>query len=358
MSHQPERKEKDCLNCGTLVQGRFCQVCGQENIVPHQSFPHLVKHFIYDLFHFDGKFFDTLRNLAFRPGSVPAGYIQGKRMRYLDPIRMYLFTSAIFFLVFFSTDSSRNILNMDYAEQQLSPADRSELIAEYQGYLAEKPGDTTLQRKLNLLLDTTRPLTVEQLYLINDGDFINLTDGNYKSVAEYDSVQKTLAPGARDGWLKQKLARKGIETNQKYRGNLRGGTEQLTNVFLHNLPSLLFISLPFFALILRLLYLRRRRFFYADHFIFSLYHYIFSFILLLVIFGMWALENWTGWKVFNYTIVVLFLINPVYLLVSMKRFYGQGIGKTVIKFLLLQLLAFIVLAMLLVVFFLLSIFQV
>ena len=357
MSHQPERKEKDCLNCGTGVHGRFCHACGQENIVPHQSFGHLVKHFIYDLFHFDGKFFDTLRNLIFRPGKVPADYIQGKRMRYLDPVRMYLFTSAIFFLVFFGADLSPKVLKFDYLDQQLSDKDRNEMIAELREELAEAPGDTTLQRHLNMLLDSTRPLTVDQIYEINDDNFINLSDSNYRSVAEYDSVQQTLPPNKRDGWLERMVARKGIEANEKYRGNLKGGIDALTNVFLHNLPYLLFLSLPFFALILRLLYIRRRRFFYADHIIFSLYHYIFSFMLLLVVFGLGGLKDCTGWKIFTFLIVALFIAGPVYLFLSMKYFYRQGIGKTLLKFVLLQTLALIVMVFLVVLFFLLSIFQ-
>ncbi len=105
MSHQPERKEKNCLNCGTEVMGRFCHVCGQENIVTHQGFWSLTKHFVYDVLHFDGKFFHTLAYIFTRPGFVARQYAEGKRMSYLDPIRMYLFTSAIFFLVFFSVNS-------------------------------------------------------------------------------------------------------------------------------------------------------------------------------------------------------------------------------------------------------------
>ena len=101
MSHQPERKENNCLNCGTLVAGRYCQHCGQENVETKQSAGALVRHFVYDIFHFDGKFFDTMKQLLFRPGYVPKEYVLGKRSSYLDPIRMYLFTSAVFFLVFF-----------------------------------------------------------------------------------------------------------------------------------------------------------------------------------------------------------------------------------------------------------------
>lgn len=102
MSHQPERKEKDCLNCGTIVLGRYCQNCGQENIVTHQNFWSLSKHFIYDIFHFDGKFFDTLKLLLFRSGFVATEYVEEKRVKYLDTIRIYLFTLALFVLVIFS----------------------------------------------------------------------------------------------------------------------------------------------------------------------------------------------------------------------------------------------------------------
>ncbi|RYZ28031.1 MAG: DUF3667 domain-containing protein [Chitinophagaceae bacterium] len=77
VSHQPERKEKNCLNCGATVAGRYCQACGQENIVHKQSAWGLITHFVYDIFHFDGKFFDTLKRLLFKPGLVPKEYIAG-----------------------------------------------------------------------------------------------------------------------------------------------------------------------------------------------------------------------------------------------------------------------------------------
>ncbi|HRO68985.1 MAG TPA: DUF3667 domain-containing protein [Chitinophagaceae bacterium] len=102
MSHRPERKEKDCLNCGTIVQGKYCHVCGQENTEPKESFWGMVSHFFNDITHFDGKFFTTLRVLLTRPGFLSAEYMRGRRMSYLNPVRMYVFTSALFFLIFFS----------------------------------------------------------------------------------------------------------------------------------------------------------------------------------------------------------------------------------------------------------------
>ncbi|HEU0064055.1 MAG TPA: DUF3667 domain-containing protein, partial [Flavisolibacter sp.] len=96
MSHQPERKDRNCLNCGATVIARYCHVCGQENIVTKMGFWALIRHFLYDLFHFDGKFFDTLKNLFFKPGIIATEYTHGKRTKYLDPVRMYLFTSTVF----------------------------------------------------------------------------------------------------------------------------------------------------------------------------------------------------------------------------------------------------------------------
>jgi len=126
---------------------------------------------------------------------------------------------------------------------------------------------------------------------------------------------------------------------------------------LHRLPYLLFVSLPFFAFILQLLYSRRKRFFYSDHAVFTLYHYIFSFILLLASFGLSALKDWTGWGVFTYLLTLLVISWPVYLYIEMKRFYGQGRTKTLGKFLLLNFAGIIILLLLFAVFFVFSIFQ-
>ena len=101
MSHIQQRKEKDCLNCGTNVIGKYCHNCGQENIEPKESAWQLISHFINDVTHFDGKFFSTLKDLLFKPGFLSTEYMKGRRASYLNPVRMYLFTSFIFFLIFF-----------------------------------------------------------------------------------------------------------------------------------------------------------------------------------------------------------------------------------------------------------------
>src|SRR5436189_4808282 len=102
MSRIKERKEKTCLNCNAEVQGRYCQNCGQENTEPRETVWQLILHFFQDITHFDGKFFSTVKYLFLRPGFLSKEYMAGRRAAYVNPIRMYIFTSAFFFLIFFS----------------------------------------------------------------------------------------------------------------------------------------------------------------------------------------------------------------------------------------------------------------
>src|SRR5215813_13287861 len=102
VSHLKQRKEKNCLNCQTEVIGHYCHNCGQENLEPKETVWHLIQHFFNDITHFDGKFFETVKLLMWKPGFLSKEYMSGRRMSYLNPIRMYVFTSAIFFIFLFS----------------------------------------------------------------------------------------------------------------------------------------------------------------------------------------------------------------------------------------------------------------
>jgi hypothetical protein len=354
VSHQPERKEKNCLNCGTIVNGRYCHVCGQENIVTKQSFWGLALHFIYDVFHFDGKFFDTLRYLLFRPGKVPKEYVAGKRGKYLDPIRMYLFTSAVFFLVFFSVKDVSKILdsNMDW---QMSRAERLAAASGVHSQLQKQPSDPLLQYKLGLLLDTTKAVSLQKAdsNFKNDSFLISLPAGQYilrpeKESLELDTVKKE------NDWVGRKVEKKWEERKAKSGDDDRKLLSDSLSEFLHKLPYLLFLSLPFFALILKLLYIRRKNVFYSDHAVFTLYHYIFSFILLLLYLGFDALYKSLHWAPFNWVITLLMFSWPLYLYFGMKRFYQQGWSKTLGKFLLVNTLGFITLIFLFVIFLIVS----
>ena len=357
MSHQPERKQKNCLNCGATVIGRYCHVCGQENLETKESFWSLTRHFVFDIFHFDGKFFHTLKYIFVRPGMVAREYCQGKRMSFLHPIRMYLFTSAIFFLVFASVNHINSGDSSNSKNKAMSTSDRMELAQEYKERLNRKPGDTSLVKIIALLTDTTRVVTGNQILAMDPRPFLTISGKGYKTLSNYDSAQNALPDNERDGWFKRMLTKKAVSFNEKYEGRTDEGSKIFWESFLHRVPYMLFLSLPFFALILKLLYGRRKNFYYSDHAIFTIYHYILSFILLLVVFCISTLEDKVGWGIFSYLIIAILISWPLYLLLEMKNFYQQRWLKTIAKFLLLNLLGLIVIFILFAAFLLFSVFE-
>jgi len=338
VSHGKIRTEKICLNCGTETPGRYCPACGQQNIEPKQSVWHLIQHFFSDITHFDGKFFVTVKDLFVKPGFLSREYMIGRRASYLDPIRMYIFTSAIFFLIFFSIfdvkkmhfgdDAIRNEVNKGYGlNQALSHADNREdsleIIKAFKSAAPYVKITDSLQNKGVL--------------------HVKPDSGDYTSVAAYDSAQKALPPDRRDKWLKRKINQRKIELIQRYQNEHENLIRELISNNVHNWPKVLFISLPLFALILKLLYVRRKQFYYVDHGIFSIHLYIFSFLILLVLFGLNSLSKATGWKsAIDWLILAGILYPFFYYYKAMRRFYGQGRGKTIFKYILLLILSFFV----------------
>lgn len=264
MSHIPERKEKDCLNCGTIVQGHYCHHCGQENVVTKETFWHMFTHFFYDITHFDSSFFHTIHHLILKPGFLSKEYMIGRRASYLHPIKMYVFTSAIFFLLFFTFFSPKGNFTVSQ-EVPVSAEERVAYIKELQDGLKKDSTREQLKERLERAKDTSRPLLVKDILDIETGKgVIQFGSINYKTVAEYDSLEKLLPPSERDGWFLRLVTKKQIAINNRYRDNPEEAYKKLGNDILHKLPYMLFVSLPLFALILRLVYIRRRKQFFSQ----------------------------------------------------------------------------------------------
>jgi hypothetical protein len=86
-----------CLNCGELLRGRYCQACGQKG-GPAPVFLHDFMHeLIHEFLHFDSKIVLTMRMLLFSPGMLTREYIEGRKVRYVGPVRLYLVASVVLF---------------------------------------------------------------------------------------------------------------------------------------------------------------------------------------------------------------------------------------------------------------------
>lgn len=102
-------------------------------------------------------------------------------------------------------------------------------------------------------------------------------------------------------------------------------------------PQMMFLLLPVFALLLKLLYIRRRHY-YMEHLILALYSHSFVLQLLLV----HALVSWLASGLspthmlatpLGYLTTLMLWVIPLYLLISQKVYYGQGWPLTLLKFL-------------------------
>ncbi|NOT90432.1 DUF3667 domain-containing protein [Ferruginibacter sp.] len=229
MSHLKERKEKNCLNCNAQVQGKYCHICGQENIEPKESAWHLVSHFFQDITHFDGKFFSSLKLLIFKPGFLSREYMMGRRASYLNPIRFYVFTSALFFLIFFS------LYHFDPAENLKTTGDVNKVpISEIRTmdsvrYRAFVDKIIASDSSFQFAYDRQQYLKYLDSIALAAATF-RITPSKFKSKKEYDSA---LAHGKDHNWIERAMVYKQIDNNEKYKGDKKAVMTAFINILLH-----------------------------------------------------------------------------------------------------------------------------
>ncbi len=88
-----------CQNCGAALAGPYCTQCGQHDIEYHRSLSHFLEDSLEGLFHLDGKALLSIRFLLTRPGFLTREFIAGRRVRYTNPLRFYIFASFLFFII-------------------------------------------------------------------------------------------------------------------------------------------------------------------------------------------------------------------------------------------------------------------
>lgn len=345
MSHLNERSEKDCLNCNARVYGRYCHVCGQENKEPEETAWHLITHFFNDITHFDGKFFSSLKLLFFKPGFLSNEYRIGRRTNYLNPVRMYIFTSFVFFLVFFSQfHVDEKQFEFKIGKQAISVIDKM---------------DSTEFSDFTKAINNDKPMTRAAFKKYADsvrGKGVVVGSGKYKTRLAYDSG---IAAGiVKDGWVKRNLTYKGFEISEKYRDSEGKLFANLFGILMHNFPSLLFVSLPLFAWFLKLLYFRKKEYLFVSHGIYAIHLYIVYFFVLLVIIFLSLLDKQFNWPFTNTLRSVLFVLLLFYEYKAMRNFYMQRRLKTFSKFLLALFFRLIIIFILFVLFLIFSFLKV
>jgi len=322
------RHEKNCLNCGAEVNGRYCGQCGQENIEPKETFGSLVHHFVGDITHYDTKFFITLKYLLFKPGYLTKEYTAGRRNKYLDPIRTYVFVSLLFFVALFfkkndeETASAENYNGhyVNKARQQLADSLRN----------SDKPAlkstayDSIKSAVVKNIADNLDTLAVKDtteaigLSVGNNGVIFTLVENKYSTVAEYDSAQQAMPDSLRDKGFFRWMLRTNISLKSRY-----GSRSQVVvgENFEHNVPKMMFVLLPLFAWFIYIFH-NRKKYYYAQHAIFSIHFHSFMFVLFL----LFTVIGWLFPHINNLIVLPIsaLVILFIYMAAALKQTYNQS----------------------------------
>jgi hypothetical protein len=328
-----------CLNCGTKLVDVFCYHCGQKDIPRRQTLSELWSNFISSFWSYEGKFFQTTKYLILRPGFLAMEYNEGRRERYFHPARMYVFISFVFFLIYFSLPEDKDdpntntTTNINFGKPQKPDDDDDEDFdqAKLDSILDSRiPKSDSLKSYISGVTDSARSQAKKNKKRGGRWNF-GLDNAEYKSLAAYDSAENTKPEAKRDGWLQRRLTRRVIELNNRYKGDGTSFVKDYGTAFKDSFSKVLFWLLPFFALVFKLLYLRKGTY-YSEHLVFSIYYYDFFYLAGSVVMLL-SLVPWLEIPVDLLQIWIYF-----YLLVAMKRVYQQRWGKTILKFILFTIM--------------------
>ena len=289
--------DRPCLNCGDPTVGQFCPACGQRKVDVRISLRRMLREVMDDQLSVNSTLPRTLGALLFRPGHLTRDYVQGRMARYIPPFRLYLVSSLLFFIILpFVADPGAITMNEDGDARRDSVrvariADSALLVH------ARKAGE-----------DTTA-------YARAVRDRESPSFGNIQFGPDPDDVVPPLKPLAR------RMKRTEERLNSMPR---REALRTLIEAFEENAPIGVFVMMPLFALILKLLYVRQKRF-YVEHFVFALHAHAFAFLT-----GTVILVSRSGFL--NAVIATWFL---AYLFLALKRVYGQGVVRTLVKYVML-----------------------
>jgi hypothetical protein len=294
-----------CANCSATVSGHYCHACGQETVLHPPSAREFMHEFIGHYVALEGKLWKSLGLLLFRPGRLTLEYIKGRRVRYVQPLRLYLTFSLIFFAVlkFAMHDAALNVGTGKHPTTSKAAATSKAAPTQAHGD-ANAAHATTAGHgdadKSAILIKEDRP-----------GEIIDGT----RSVSEWLKSNG-------HGFLADKVAHFGeLSFDQR--------KELLENSFYHYTPYALFFMMPVFALYLKILYLGSGRR-YGEHLLFALHTNGFAFLamaLMVLVPSGYGLVSFPLW-----------LWLTLYLPTAMRRVYGGSRKLTALRWIVLVLL--------------------
>lgn len=352
-----------CGNCGTPLLGPHCYACGQpvKGLVRH--FTSIIGDFLDSVFNFDARTPRTLWPLFVRPGFLTREYFEGRRVRYVSPVRLFFFLAIVtFFFAQLTVSFGDDVINLGGSgndaigrattvaevekQRDLAVAELRKARKELEGTpaIGANPGliaaETAIRKRAGDRLAQLREAEKSGKPPPVDADADKDTDDDEFDIAfngrtwdpKTNPVEVTWLPGFANNWLNAQIGR-----TKKNIARIREDKDLFKDALLGAVPSTLFVLLPVFALMLKVFYLFKRRL-YMEHLIVALHSHAFLCLALLLMFVTMALQRWLapqdGFLRASFSLIeaALWIWMPVYLLLMQKRVYGQGWIMTLLKY--------------------------
>ena len=375
----------ECLNCGHPldISDKYCPNCSQANSTKKLTLKDFFDEFFSGLINYDSKLLKTLSALLLRPGRISKDYVNGKRVSYTNPFRFLLSLAFLYFLMFtynghfddwdqaakdfdgtiyngspfkFNTESGGiEVDSTIYKKQSESTQMTLDSLKKINPNISVglqhldsiKNGDPKLSAKLNNL-DSLGVFIkdIEQTQRKKDS-FMNADPSGYFKTLEKKSgidafSKKTEFFGLyikKDTLYNFEQAKtlyniEGTTTN-KMAFNLSNSVWKVVsepgtwvNETISKLPFVIFFFMPVFTIFIWLVYIRKN-YTYTDHLIFSFHNQSLLFILLILSLTLDTIFDINSSGIF-------LLIFAFYLYKAMRKFYGQGRFKTIVKYIFLN----------------------
>lgn len=318
--------KETCKNCEQVFTSgfNFCPHCGQKT-KDELTLGVLFYNTISNYFSFDARFLKSFFPLVFKPGYLAKCFVEGKRLLYLHPAQLYLFISVVFFFILSVTVVRDQVQDLD---TNLKKTLDKPLISKKERAVAQSVIDSIpVDSILNTLKDSNIP-GMDQLKTREIDSLIKTNakkdNNNINFVFDEEKIDSLLAVGATNDDIYKamgmdydanSLVKKFYAQVLKFYTKRNGG--QILQAIYDTIPISLFVLLPIFALILKLLFFRRGR--YAHHLVFSFYFFSFLFTvfsIVLLVNQAIDIPDWMDWLVVLSTFF--------YLLIGIKRFYRHG----------------------------------
>jgi len=372
-----------CENCHSPLNGPFCANCGQEADSKLKYFWVVIMHLLDDIFSFDSRASRTIFPLLTRPAFLTNEYFAGRRVHYVPPLRLYLFISIIFFLTlkfFIATDNNKTITVSDKqalitqvtSHIKALKTERSEVekkqeasndvidnistldadIAKFTVYLDDLNSDYSLGNNKQIIKLTRELIALEfdqikeELPADEKERFDSLIASRLKAKDGTQNNEAIKIANNDDGTLSfdflsdeknKKVNAFAKELTDKAEKAFNTDTGPLVEQVIGKLPQLMFILLPLFAVLLKVMFIFSKRL-YMEHLTVALHSHSFIFIAILLSEVLDVLNDYlepTYSTLANFTGVVaggILIWIPIYLFLMQRKVYRQGFFLTLVKF--------------------------